>query len=104
MGFKIISTRKTRDELLKWDIAAELVYKVQDEHGPYLIDMIHAGQVHLLINTPIYWGSAAIESRIRSAAIMHNIPLITTMAGVRAAVQAIRALRGGDWSVKALQD
>ncbi|NLX24055.1 MAG: carbamoyl-phosphate synthase large subunit [Phycisphaerae bacterium] len=104
MGFKIISTRKTRDELLKWGIEAELVYKVQDEHGPYLIDMIHAGQVHLLINTPIYWGSAAIESRIRSAAIMHQIPLITTMAGVRAAVQAIRALREGDWSVKALQD
>ncbi|HOW69600.1 MAG TPA: carbamoyl-phosphate synthase large subunit [Phycisphaerae bacterium] len=104
MGFRIISTKRTREELVKWGIRAELVYKVQDAQGPYLIDMINAGEVDLLINTPIFWGSAATEARIRSAAVMHNIPLVTTMAGARAAMHAIRALRQGDWTVRALQD
>jgi len=103
MGFHIISTKRTREELVKAGIDAEWIYKVQDPSGPYLIDRINEGQVDLLVNTPIYWGSSAIEARIRSAAVMHNIPLITTIAGARAAVRAIRALREGDWSVRALQ-
>jgi len=104
MGFRIVSTLKTREVLLANGIPADLVYKVQDASGPYLIDMIHEGKVDLLINTPVFWGSAAVEARIRSAAVMHRIPLVTTMAGARAAVGAIRALREGDWSVQALQD
>ncbi len=104
MGFRIISTKRTREALLAEGIAAEPVSKIQDPVGPYLIDMIHAGEVHLLINTPIYWGSAAVESRIRSAAVMHNLPLITTITGARAAVRAIEAMRRGDWNVRAIQD
>jgi len=104
MGFRIISTQRTREALRAAGIEADLVFKIQDPTGPYLIDLIHNRQVDLLINTPIYWGSSAIESRIRSAAIMHNIPIITTMAGARAAVQAIRALREKHWEVRALQD
>jgi carbamoyl-phosphate synthase large subunit len=104
MGFNIISTAKTREALIAAGIPADLVKKQQDPEGPYLIEMIHAGQVHLLINTPIYWGSAAVESRIRSAAVMHNIPLITTITGARAAVKAIHALCEGDWSVRSIQE
>jgi len=104
MGFRIISTLKTRMILTEAGIKVSPVSKIQDPSGPYLIDMIHEGQVDLLINTPIYWGSAATESRIRSAAIMHNIPLITTITGARAAVNAIQAMRAGGWSVQALQD
>ena len=33
-----------------------------------------------------------------------NLPIITTMAGARAAVQAIQALRSGHWQVFAIQD
>jgi carbamoyl-phosphate synthase large subunit len=104
MGFRIISTLRTREALLAAGVEAELVKKAQDAEGPYLIDMINNGQVDLLINTPIYWGSAATESRIRTAAVMHNIPLITTITGARAAVRAIRALREGDWGVRPLQE
>jgi carbamoyl-phosphate synthase large subunit len=104
MGFRIISTGKTRETLAAAGISAELVKKIQDPDGPYLIDMINNGEVDLLINTPVYWGSSAVESRIRSAAIMHRIPIITTVTGARAAVRAIRALREGDWSVRAIQD
>jgi carbamoylphosphate synthase large subunit len=104
MGFKIISTLKTLEALQAAGIEADLVHKKQDPLGPYLIDMINNGQVHLLINTPIYWGSSAVESRIRSAAVMHNIPLITTITGARAAAQAIKALREGEWGVRSIQE
>ena len=90
--------------LLRANSLAKGLSGVRPELVELLIDMINEGKVDLLINTPIYWGSAATEARIRSAAVMHNIPLVTTMAGARAAVQAIHALRQGTWSVKALQD
>jgi len=104
MGFRIVSTLKTRDTLVEAGIEVDLVSKIQDPAGPYLVDLINDGQIGLLINTPVFFGSAATESRIRSAAIMHNIPLVTTMTGARAVIQAIRALREGDWTVRALQD
>jgi hypothetical protein len=37
-------------------------------------------------------------------AVGARIPMITTITGARAAVQAIEALRGGAWHVSALQD
>jgi carbamoyl-phosphate synthase large subunit len=58
-----------------------------------------------LINTPIHTGSASEEGRWRSASIQVGIPLITTLAGARAAVGAIRALRAREKiGVCALQD
>ena len=104
MGFRIVSTRRTREALLAAGVPCEPVSKIQDPAGPYLIDMISRGQIDLLINTPIYWGSAAVESRIRSAAVMHRIPLITTITGARAAVMAIRSLQAGDWDVRSIQE
>ncbi len=104
MGFRIVSTRKTREALLNEGIEAELVSKIQDPSGPYIIDLIANGELNLIINTPIYWGSSAVESKIRSVAVMNNIPMITTITGARAAVRAIKAIREGDWSVRALQD
>jgi carbamoyl-phosphate synthase large subunit len=58
----------------------------------------------LLINTPIHTGSATEEGRWRVASIQLGIPLLTTLAGARAAVGAIRALRSNGVKVKALQD
>ena len=66
--------------------------------------MIRNRQLDLLINTPIHTGSATEEGRWRVASIQIGIPLVTTLAGARAAVGAIRALRSNGISVKALQD
>ena len=66
--------------------------------------MIRNRQLDLLINTPIHTGSATEEGRWRVASIQLGIPLLTTLAGARAAVGAIRALRSNGVKVKALQD
>ena len=49
--------------------------------------------------------SARIDGyEIRTAAIMANIPCITTVQGLGAAVQGIEAMRAGDIGVRSLQD
>ena len=41
---------------------------------------------------------------IRAAAVMHRVTCITTLAAALAAIEAIRALRQGELTVKPLQD
>jgi carbamoyl-phosphate synthase large subunit len=105
MGFQIVSTIKTHLTLAEHGIPSEVVSKDASGPHPFLLDLIHKRRLDLLINTPIHTGSASDEGRWRSASIQLGIPLITTLAGARAAVGAIRALRSrGVLSVKALQD
>ncbi len=104
MGFEIYSTLKTRETLLAAGIHATLVAKHDGKGAPFLAEMIRERKLDLLINTPIHTGSATEEGRWRVLSIQLGIPLITTLAGARAAVGAIRALRDGVVRVAALQD
>jgi carbamoyl-phosphate synthase large subunit len=69
--------------------------------------MILDGQIQFVFNTP--HGRSATGSprrdgyEIRTAAILRDIPCITTVQGLAAAVQAIEAARDGDVSVRSLQ-
>jgi carbamoyl-phosphate synthase large subunit len=104
MGFEIFSTIKTHETLAEHGVPTTVVSK-HDGQGPlFLLDMIRERKLDLLINTPIHTGSATEEGRWRMASIQIGIPLITTLAGARAAVGAIRALRANGVTVKALQD
>ncbi len=104
MGFEIFSTIKTKQILEAAGVPATLVSK-HDGQGPlFLMDVICNRQLDLLINTPIHTGSATEEGRWRVASLQLGIPLITTMAGARAAVSAIRSLRSSRPTVSALQD
>ncbi len=93
LGFRIFSTTGTRNVLAEAGIPATLVSKHSDAGGaPFLKDLIDDGTLQLLINTPIHTGPASAEGRWRAAATARRVPLITTLAGARAAVSAIRAL------------
>jgi carbamoyl-phosphate synthase large subunit len=96
MGFTIYSTRGTRDVLESCGIPSILVSKSTESGAPFLKDLIENGTLHLLINTPIRTGPASAEGRWRAAAALRGTPLITTLAGARAAVSGIRALRKGE--------
>ena len=104
MGFEICSTLKTHETLAEHGIPSEVVSKHAEQEYPFLLEMIAAGKLDLLINTPIHTGSASEEGRWRAASIQRGIPLITTLAGARAAVGAIRALRSNGQRARALQD
>ena len=104
MGFEIYSTIKTHQTLAAADIPSRVVSKHEGEEHPFLLNLIRTRQLSMLINTPIHTGSASEEGRWRVASIQHNIPLITTIAGAKAAVGAIRALRSNAMTAHALQD
>ncbi len=111
MGFSIYSTTGTKKVLEEAGIRATLVSKSTETGAPFLKDLILDGTLGLLINTPIHTGSASNEGRWRSAATMRRVPLITTLAGARATVEAIRAMRESPHAdptdalgVRALQD
>ena len=73
------------------------------EGRPHLVDAIADGAVSLILNTTE--GAQAISDSfsLRRAALMNKVPYYTTVAGSRAAVNAIAALRRGGLEVATLQ-
>ncbi len=76
---------------------------------PNVRDLITNKEVSLLINTPTRKGRDTDEGRIRALAVAHNVPLITTLTGARAAAAAIGALKAAAesetaWGVRPLQE
>jgi carbamoyl-phosphate synthase large subunit len=74
------------------------------EGRPNLIDYMKNGEVDLVINTPSGKGARTDEGKIRAAAVMNRVTCITTLAAAEAAVEACKALKRGNLTVKPLQD
>ena len=102
-GFELISTSGTCAALNEAGVPCRKINKIQ-EGRPNIIDAIKNHQVQLLINTPTHKGPTTDEGRIRAAAVLHRIPIITTITGAEAAADAIVSLKHGDWTVKPIQD
>jgi carbamoyl-phosphate synthase large subunit len=103
LGFRLIATRGTAAYLRAYGLGVEVVYKV-NEGRPNVADEIVNRKVDLIINTPLGRESFFDDRTVRRAAMMHEVPCITTLTGAAAAVQAIRALRRQGLGVRALQD
>ena len=74
------------------------------EGRPNLNDAIKSGKIDLLINTPLGAGSYRDGWAMRTAAVMHNVPCITTLSAANAAVEAIRVAQQGKIEVMSLQE
>jgi carbamoyl-phosphate synthase large subunit len=103
LGYKLIATRGTAKTLRAAGIAVAEVPKIQ-EGRPNLLDLMKNKEVALVINTPSGKGARTDEGKIRAAAVANGVTCITTLAAAQAAVEACRAVRGGEWTVSALQD
>ncbi|HCK83511.1 MAG TPA: carbamoyl-phosphate synthase large subunit [Hyphomonadaceae bacterium] len=103
LGFQIVATGGTADYLKAEGVAVERVNKVA-EGRPDIVDAMKNGEVHLVFNTTEGAQSHRDSYSIRRTALTQNIPYYTTVSGARAAVQAIRRLKGGaPLGVRALQ-
>jgi carbamoyl-phosphate synthase large subunit len=104
MGFKIVATHGTAEELEAAGMRVERVYKVK-EGRPNVVDLIKGDRIQLIINTPL---SGALpwfdEKAIRRAAVTARIPTITTLSAARAVVEATPVLQEGDVNVYSLQE
>jgi carbamoyl-phosphate synthase large subunit len=103
LGFRLIATRGTAAYLRAYGLDVGVVYKV-NEGRPNIADEIVNHKVDLVINTPLGRESFFDDRMVRRAAMMHEVPCITTLTGAAAAVQAIRALGEQGLGVRALQD
>jgi carbamoyl-phosphate synthase large subunit len=103
LGFRIIATRGTAQAIRKMGIPCEAINKI-GEGSPHVVDWIDRGDVDIVINTPVGTGARTDGYEIRTSAIAHGIPCITTMAGGIAAARAISAARRGQPDVLSLQE
>lgn len=111
-GFEILATQGTAEVLRRNGVQATIVRKHYEGAGPdgepTTVQMILNGDIDVVINTPN--GSASGSSsradgyEIRTASVVANIPCITTVQGLGAAVQGIEAVRRGEIGVRSLQD
>jgi carbamoyl-phosphate synthase large subunit len=104
LGFSVFTTAGTGGYLKTHGIATTAVQKIDAGARPNVIDLMADGKIKLVINTPTRTGWKTDEGKIRAAAVRLGVPMITTSTGARAAVMAIRALKGAEWGVAALQD
>ena len=103
LGFQLAATAGTADALAESGLPVRRLVKVGDP-GTSVIDLMEAGEIQLIINTPNGKRPRADENRIRRFALARAVPCITTMAGAHASVAGIAAEREGELQVWALQD
>jgi carbamoyl-phosphate synthase large subunit len=102
MGFGLVATAGTAAWIGRLGIPCRLVSKVA-QGSPHIVDLMRAGEIAVVVNTPDERGTADSFS-IRRTALEMRIPYFTTLAGALAAVEAIQALKSGIPDVRALQD
>jgi carbamoyl-phosphate synthase large subunit len=109
-GFEILATAGTAGVLRRNGVKVTTVRKHHEGEGPEgqqtTVQLIREGGIDLVVNTPYSTGgSARVDGyEIRTAAVMANIPCITTVQGLGAAVQGIEALAAGGIGVRSLQE
>ncbi len=102
MGFRIMATRGTAARIRESGLDVTVVNKVL-EGRPHCVDAILSGEVQIVVNTASGPQAVADSRGIRRSALTHAVPHYTTMAGARAAVHAIAALKSGALEVAPLQ-
>lgn len=106
LGFDLVATEGTAEILARNGIAVEVVSKYSETHDTgetNIVDLINAGKIDMIVNTPSGGTARADGYEIRAAAVAADKALFTTMAVLGAAVSALPVLREG-FTVKSLQE
>ncbi len=103
LKFSLVSTTGTAKALRSSGVDVEIV----DKHGEgknNLLTLIKKNEINLIINTPSGKRSQSDMRAIRAAAILHNVPCITTLQGAWAAVNGIESSLTKEFTVQPLQE
>ncbi|SOD61247.1 carbamoyl-phosphate synthase large subunit [Streptomyces zhaozhouensis] len=107
-GFELLATSGTAEVLRRNGIDCTVVRKQGEGTGPEgeptVVQLIHDGQVDLIVNTPFGTGGRLDGYDIRTAAVARGVPCLTTVQALAAAVQGIDALLRDDVGVASLQE
>ncbi len=103
MSFKIFATKGTAKVLRSSGIQVNVLDKNHESENNALT-LVKNGSIQLIINTPSGKKSQSDMRTIRAAAILHQVPCITTIQGAWAAVNGIEAMIKEDFTVDSLQE
>ena len=106
LGFRLTATEGTAEILARNGIKVDVVNKysaTQVSGERNVVDLINAGEIDIVVNTPSGGIARADGYEIRAAAVAADKALFTTMAVLGAAVSALPVLREG-FSVRSLQE
>ena len=105
LGFRILATSGTARMLGRHGIIAEEVIKHSQAEGDQrsIVDMITAGEVDVVVNTPSGADARVDGYEIRAATTAADKPIFTTAAQLSAAIGSFEAVREGRFRVKPLQ-
>ncbi|RCL81524.1 MAG: carbamoyl-phosphate synthase large subunit [Alphaproteobacteria bacterium] len=102
LGFSIIATKGTSIYLENNNLKVKKINKVS-EGRPHLVDAIKDGLVNIIFNTTEGEQSIKESFSLRRAALSAHIPYYTTLAGSKAATEAIISLNKDNLKVKSIQ-
>jgi carbamoyl-phosphate synthase large subunit len=103
IGFRIVATRGTAAAISRMGIPVERIAKL-GEGSPNVVELIDAGEMDLVINTPTGIAARRDGYEIRRSAVARGVPCITTVSGGMAAARAISGRRADGPSVVSLQE
>ncbi len=110
LGFDIAATAGTADYLrahglsVAVDVAKLSTDGRESSPGEDSVQLIAAGRIRLVVNTPRGRGAQIDGRHIRAAARTHRIPCLTTVAAAQAAALGLREWLSSDLAVRPLQE
>jgi carbamoyl-phosphate synthase large subunit len=102
-GFHLLATAGTAAYLRDHGLDVATINKVA-EGSPHTVDAIRAGDIAMVINTPMGIGSHQDSYSIRRSALECRVPYFTTVAAAAAAAEGVACLRREALRVCPLQE
>jgi carbamoyl-phosphate synthase large subunit len=105
LGFSIVATPGTAAYFEERSVPVEsTIVKLGEAVGTNAVELLSSGKVDLVVNTPRGRGPRADGAYIRTAANVHNVPCLTTVAAALAAAAGIADWATHGLSVRSLQE
>jgi carbamoyl-phosphate synthase large subunit len=90
LNLGVVATQGTADYLARFGLDVDqVVAKVQDNAGTTAVDLIAAGDISFVVNTPRGHLGRADGAHIRKAASLHQVSCVTTVDAALAAAQGL---------------
>ena len=102
MGYRLVATRGTAEALAEAGVEVAPINKVH-EGRPHIVDALKNGDIQLVVNTTEGAQAIADSYELRRSALEHKVSYFTTVAGSRAMLLAVAALKRGGLAVETLQ-
>ena len=103
LGFDLLATGGTYQKIKDAGLDVKLVLKIH-EGRPHVGDALKNQEIQLVVNSPIGAAAQTDDRIIRRSALEYKLPIVTTIAGAKATLAAIKSLKENEITVKALQD